>query len=64
MEVPIIMRFLDKIALNRLISIIAGFILGLIKIIQSSNVDDSIDIPTPKIKRKRPLRDFINKVTK
>lgn len=64
MEVPINMKFLDKIALNRLISIITGFILSIVKILHSSRIDDTIDIPTPNIKKKRPLRDFINKVIK
>ena len=43
------MRLLDKIALNRLISIITNFILGLIKIFSPQSIDD-IDIPKPKRK--------------
>lgn len=40
------MKLLDKIALNRLISIITSFILGVLKLIAPKTVD------TPKPKRK------------
>ena len=40
------MKLLDKIALNRLISIIASFILGVLKIIAPKSVEE-IDIPKP-----------------
>jgi hypothetical protein len=40
------MRLLDKIALNRLISIIASFILGVLKIIAPKNVEE-LDVPQP-----------------
>jgi len=43
------MKFLDKIALNRLISIIASFILGVLKIIAPKSVEE---IDTPKPRRK------------
>lgn len=43
------MRIIDKIALNRLISILANFILGLLKIFAPSSVED-IDSPKPKRK--------------
>jgi hypothetical protein len=43
------MKFLDKVALNRLLSIIASFILGIIKILAPNNVD-TIDTPKPKRK--------------
>jgi hypothetical protein len=43
------MKFLDKIALNRLISIISSFILGIIKIFAPKSLDD-IDIPKPRKK--------------
>lgn len=40
------MRVIDKIALNRLISIITNFILGLLKIFAPKSIDN-IDIPKP-----------------
>jgi hypothetical protein len=43
------MRLIDKIALNRLLSIIANFILEIIKIFSPKNVD-TIDSPKPKRK--------------
>lgn len=43
------MRIIDKIALNRLLSIIASFILGIIKILSPKSVEE---IDTPKPKRK------------
>jgi hypothetical protein len=49
------MRLLDKIALNRLISIITNFILGLIKIFAPKSVED-IEIPKPKRKKILPWR--------
>ncbi len=49
------MRLLDKIALNRLISIITSFVLGLLKIFAPKAVDD-IEIPKPKRKKIRPWR--------
>lgn len=52
------MKFLDKIAINRLISILTNFVLFLIKIFKPS---DSVNTPTP---RRRPLLDLINKWTK
>jgi hypothetical protein len=50
------MRLLDKLALNRLISIILNFILSMVKLFKPSNID--IDnpppiIPLPPNKRKR-----------
>lgn len=41
------MKFLDKIALNRLISIIANFILGILKIFAPKSVD-GIEVPKPR----------------
>lgn len=41
------MKLLDKIALNRLLSIIASFILGVLKIIAPKSVEE-IDVPKPK----------------
>jgi hypothetical protein len=49
------MRLLDQIALNRLISIITNFILGLIKIFAPKSVED-IEIPKPKRKKILPWR--------
>jgi hypothetical protein len=49
------MRFLDKIALNRLISIITNFILGLIKIFSPKPIDE-IELPKPKRKKILPWR--------
>jgi hypothetical protein len=43
------MRIIDKIALNRLLSIIASFILGVIKILSPKSVEE---IDTPKPNRK------------
>jgi len=40
------MKLLDKIALNRLLSIIASFILGVIKILSPKSVEE-IDNPKP-----------------
>ena len=49
------MRLLDKIALNRLISIITNFVLALIKIFAPKAVDD-IEVPKPKRKKILPWR--------
>ena len=43
------MKLLDKIALNRLLSILASFMLGVIKILSPKSVEE---IDTPKPKRK------------
>ena len=40
------MKLLDKIALNRLLTIIASFILGVIKILAPKSVEE-IDTPKP-----------------
>lgn len=45
------MRLIDKIALNRLLSVILNFILGVLKIIAPKSVEN-IDNPTPKPRRK------------
>lgn len=45
------MRLLDRIALNRLISIITGFILAITKIIVSRSDNDNNDIPDPPKRR-------------
>lgn len=46
------MRIIDKIVLNRLLSIISSFILGLIKILSPTSVEE-IDTPKPD-KKWRP----------
>lgn len=46
------MRIIDKIALNRLLSIIASFILGIIKILSPKSVEE-VDTPKPD-KKWRP----------
>jgi len=48
------MKFLDKIALNRLIKIISDFIIKIIEII-APRVDPSEETP----KRKRPILDWL-----
>jgi hypothetical protein len=40
------MKLLDKIALNRLLSIIASFILGVLKIIAPKSIEE-LDVPKP-----------------
>lgn len=49
------MKLLDKIALNRLISIITNFVLGLLKLFAPKSVDE-IEIPKPKRKKILPWR--------
>jgi hypothetical protein len=49
------MRLIDKIALNRLISIITNFILGLIKIFSPKSIEE-IEFPKPKRKKILPWR--------
>ena len=49
------MRLLDQIALNRLISIITNFILGILKIFAPKSIDD-IEVPKPKRKKILPWR--------
>jgi len=53
------MKLLDRIAINTLIKTITNFILAIIKIFAPSK---TTDIPKPK--RKRPLRDLLDKVFK
>jgi len=45
------MKLLDRIALNRLISIITGFILAITKIIVSHSEVEDIDEPVPQKRR-------------
>lgn len=52
------MKFLDKVALNRLIAIITGFIITLIKLFKP---DTDIDVPKPP-KTNRPIIDKIRKI--
>jgi hypothetical protein len=56
------MKLLDKIALNRLLSIVTSFILGVLKIISPSKVEE-IDKPDkPEKKKKRLLRRIIDDI--
>lgn len=48
------MRILDKIVLNRMISLITNFILALVKIFSPKTIDD-IDLPKPKPDRRKIL---------
>jgi hypothetical protein len=43
------MKIIDKIVLNRLLSIITSFILGVIKILSPKSIED-LDSPKPKRK--------------
>jgi len=45
------MKIIDKIVLNRLLSIISSFILSLIKILSPKSVEE-IDFPKPDKKRR------------
>ena len=47
------MRIIDRIALQRLISMLLTFILAALKLIvpQKTEIDDSVDNPKPKRKR-------------
>lgn len=47
------MRFLDKLALNRLVSIILSFILSVIKLIAPKTDTNSPIVPKPPIKRRK-----------
>lgn len=49
------MKVIDKIVLNRLISIITNFILGLLKLFAPKAIDD-VDLPKPKRKKILPWR--------
>jgi hypothetical protein len=52
------MKFLDKIALNRLIAIITSFILGLAKILKTKEKE----IEPPILKPRRPIIEKIRKI--
>lgn len=54
------MKFLDKIALNRLIAIVSSFILSLIKLLSLHQQPTVVEKP----KRKRPLKDLLDRVFK
>jgi hypothetical protein len=47
------MRIIDKIALQRLISMLLTFILAVLKLIVPENTEANNDIDNPKPKRKR-----------
>ena len=58
------MKFLDRLAFNRLVAILTNFILSILKIFHKQ---DGIDIPTPNMPDNKPfpwLRRQINKVIK
>lgn len=50
------MKFLDKIAINRLIKIITDFILGVLKLITPKDIIKHIDTPKPKKPKIFPWR--------
>lgn len=52
------MRLLDKIALNRLISIITNFIITMVKLFKPSDKNDIV--PQPPVRR-RPIKDLLDK---
>jgi hypothetical protein len=54
------MKFLDKIALNRLISIIASFIIAILKIFKP---DTDTYVPKPN-KKNRPIIDKLKNIFK
>lgn len=59
------MKFLDRIAMNRLIAIITSFILGILKLIVPKNKLDDIVPPDP-LKNKpvrRKIKEIIDKIT-
>lgn len=47
------MRLIDKIALNRLISVILNFILSVLKIFAPKSIED-VDVPKPDKKPWKP----------
>jgi hypothetical protein len=47
------MRIIDRIALQRLISMLLAFILAVLKLIVPQNTEANDDIDSPKPKRKR-----------
>lgn len=55
------MKFLDRLALNRLISIILNFVLSVIKIIAPKtgkdldNINPMPPIPKPPLRKRKPL---------
>jgi len=55
------MKFLDRLALNRLISILTSFILGILKIF---NKQDGVNIPTPDLPDNKPFPWLRKKVKK
>ncbi|NBU33464.1 hypothetical protein EBZ38_13790 [bacterium] len=55
------MRIIDRIALNRLIVLITGFILKLAKIL-SKNSEKVIDAPVVKPKRPKPLKRVVDTI--
>jgi len=56
------MKIIDKIALNRLIKIIADFVLALCKIFQKVEPNKPVNTPVVPINRPRPLKKIIDSV--
>ena len=52
------MRFLDRLALNRLISILTGFILAIVKILASHNEINNVTPDLP------PRENILKRITK
>ena len=55
------MKLIDRIALNRAIQMLLGFILAIIKIFNKSPLEDKLDIPV-KPKPKRPLKNLADNI--
>jgi hypothetical protein len=59
------MKFLDRVAMNRLIAIITSFILGLLKLIVPKNKLNDIVPPDPLQNKpvRRTIKNIIDKIT-
>ena len=55
------MRLIDRIALNRAIKMLLGFILSVIKIFDKSTPENKPDGPV-KPKPKRPMKDLVDNI--
>jgi hypothetical protein len=55
------MKFLDKLALNRLVVIITNFILSLVKLFSKNN---TIDVPLPDVPDNKPFPWLRKKIKK
>ena len=57
------MRLIDRIALQRAISMLLGFIISLVEVFQKSKKDEEEEQPQPKPEpRRRPLRDLLDNI--